>query len=163
MVTRKEYQRQWYERNKEKVSAKNKQRYLENKKHHDALNKANRKEWASRPEVAARLKQQRVDRYDKHRAIISEVQLHYGCRNPDCSWVGGFESCDLDYHHFDSSKKTMQVSQMATCKLSKILEEINRCVILCAICHRRFHAGKLLLTEEMLCNVRCENGILLME
>jgi hypothetical protein len=160
---KREYQRAYYENNKDKLRQVRREYYKENKEYYQRLNKENRLKWSQQPEVAAKLKEQRKLRADKHRQLISEIQLHYGCRNPSCQWKGEFQSCDLDYHHFDGSTKTNQVSWMATCSIEAILAEINKCVVLCAICHRRHHSGLLLLNEGMLCKVSKPGDVLIME
>lgn len=158
-----EYQKEYYENNKERLQEQSKKYYDDNKEHLRKLNKRNRLKWSKQPEVAARLKKQRQQRTDEHRRMISEIQLHYGCRNPNCQWTGGFQACDLDYHHLDGSTKTNQVSWMGTCSIETILAEINKCVVLCAICHRRHHSGLLPLEESMLCKVSKPGDVLIME
>lgn len=159
----KEYQREYYKQNKDKLREKFKKNYEDNREHYRELNKRNRAKWSQQPEVAARLREQRQRRTDEHRRMISEIQLHYGCKNPNCQWTGEFQSCDLDYHHLDGSTKTNQVSWMGTCSIETILAEINKCVVLCAICHRRHHSGLLLLEESMLCKVSKPGDVLIME
>ena len=154
---RKEYNAAYYQKTKEKQGKESKKRYAENKDYYKELNKSNRLKWVSNPEVAQRLKEQRKERYEKHKKIICDIQIYYGCMNPNCCWKGNFLPCDLDYHHYDSSLKSMQVSQMASCCLDTIVKEINKCVILCSICHRRHHSGFIVLNESMLCKVSNQN------
>ena len=47
----------------------------------------------------------------------------------------------LDFHHQDPSKKDGGISAMIHFAHSKenILEEINKCIILCSNCHRKLH------------------------
>ena len=49
-------------------------------------------------------------------------------------------SC-LDFHHIDKSTKKYDVSEMihGTYSRKLIIEEIEKCVILCANCHRKRH------------------------
>jgi len=57
------------------------------------------------------------------------------------------EKCDLedfrvlDFHHKDSNQKDMEVSNMVTHSWSKekIMDEISKCKVLCANCHRIEH------------------------
>lgn len=46
----------------------------------------------------------------------------------------------LEWHHKDPSKKMMEIGDMITRRGKKsILEEMDKCVCLCANCHRRTH------------------------
>ena len=47
----------------------------------------------------------------------------------------------LDFHHLDPTKKDNEVRRCSTQK--KAREEIAKCVVLCANCHRKVHAGLL--------------------
>lgn len=50
-------------------------------------------------------------------------------------------SC-LDFHHKDPSKKEYSVSSKANrVGVEKLKKEIDKCVVLCANCHRKVHAG----------------------
>ena len=47
----------------------------------------------------------------------------------------------LDFHHRDPSQKEMAVSDLVKRQWSKkrILEEIDKCSVLCSNCHRKLH------------------------
>ena len=47
----------------------------------------------------------------------------------------------LEYHHLDTEEKTMSISSLITYEPSKdrLREEIDKCVLLCANCHRKEH------------------------
>lgn len=47
----------------------------------------------------------------------------------------------LDFHHIDPTQKSFTISQIINKDLSLQLEEIKKCVLLCANCHRELHAG----------------------
>ena len=66
---------------------------------------------------------------------LREIKRENGCyecgeTNPKC----------LEFHH-DTGNKTANVSTMASDDSSKerIREEINKCIVLCANCHRKHH------------------------
>jgi len=84
---------------------------------------------------------------------IRKVKLAYGCCSPNCCWEGDFVGCDLDLHHLDSSEKNNSVSKMTTLSMKNLCSEINKCVVLCAVCHRRFHEKHFALSEQSLCKV----------
>jgi len=60
--------------------------------------------------------------------------------NLQCARCGENHIACLEFHHTDPTKKEGNVSQMAK-KLStkKLLEEIEKCIVLCANCHRKEH------------------------
>lgn len=48
----------------------------------------------------------------------------------------------LEFHHLDPSKKDFSISNQKLTKFdSRIFEELNKCVLLCANCHREVHSG----------------------
>ncbi len=88
---------------------------------------------------------------------IEGVKLHYGCQNPECKWNSDFESCDLDLHHIDRELKENSLGKMPQSSMKKIVEEINKCVVLCAICHRRLHSNKISLRKISPCRVKLDD------
>lgn len=59
----------------------------------------------------------------------------------ECSECGEDHPRCLDFHHKDSSTKVLAVSTMVLSGFSKetILDEINKCDVLCSNCHRKEH------------------------
>lgn len=59
-----------------------------------------------------------------------------------CVICGEPENICLDFHHLDSSQKEFSianaVNRMST---TRLLKEIQKCVVLCSNCHRKVHAG----------------------
>jgi predicted HNH restriction endonuclease len=48
----------------------------------------------------------------------------------------------LEFHHVDPATKDDKLSKMTRSKLSKeIIDEINKCVLVCSVCHKMIHAG----------------------
>ena len=51
----------------------------------------------------------------------------------------------LEFHHLDPSKKDMRLSKFGRTSWEKnkekIMEELDKCVLLCANCHREVHGG----------------------
>ena len=61
--------------------------------------------------------------------------LHCGESRPEC----------LDFHHMEKSKKEFHVAAIrirSKRTKAQVLEEIKKCVVLCANCHRIEHAKK---------------------
>lgn len=56
------------------------------------------------------------------------------------------DSC-LDCHHIDPNVKEYTIGNMIRdgFSINKLVDELNKCVCICANCHRKFHAGKLVL------------------
>ena len=52
----------------------------------------------------------------------------------------GYSKCSkaLEFHHLDSSKKDFTISN-ANFKLQNAINEVNKCVLICANCHRELH------------------------
>ena len=59
--------------------------------------------------------------------------------------VCAYDKCDkaLDFHHLDPSKKDFSIGQVteSPVAITKIADELEKCVMLCANCHREYHAG----------------------
>jgi len=56
----------------------------------------------------------------------------------------GYSKCEgaLELHHLDPTKKSFSISQKGyTRSWQKVKEEIDKCVLLCANCHREINAG----------------------
>lgn len=47
----------------------------------------------------------------------------------------------LDFHHKNPKEKDFQIDarKFANCDLEKLTDELNKCIILCANCHREIH------------------------
>lgn len=58
-----------------------------------------------------------------------------------CTQCGENHPACLDFHHIDPSNKNYTVSEMMTAKFSweTIQKEIDKCIVLCANCHRKHH------------------------
>ncbi|HVG21805.1 MAG TPA: HNH endonuclease signature motif containing protein [Blastocatellia bacterium] len=73
------------------------------------------------------------------------VSYKGGCRQI-CSYDRCFEA--LEFHHLDPTQKDFGISKKGyTRSWEKVKNEIDKCLLLCANCHREFHAGKLQLPQ----------------
>lgn len=59
----------------------------------------------------------------------------------------------LEFHHLDASKKKFALGQGADWGWDAILEELNKCVVLCASCHAMLHSGLITISNEEICQV----------
>lgn len=67
-------------------------------------------------------------------------------QNPCVVCGEGDPSC-IDFHHMDPTEKESDMSQRKT-SWNFIVTEMKKCISLCANCHRKFHAGTLLLDYD---------------
>ena len=98
--------------------------------------KAYQREWyakqkASGLDVASKSKEARQRRREWYNTIMDDKS---------CIKCGESDNACLDWHHPDPSQKEATVAHLL-CNRSKktILEEIDKCVCLCANCHRKLH------------------------
>ena len=57
----------------------------------------------------------------------------------------------LDFHHLDETQKEFGLSiRGLTRSWAKILAEIDKCILICANCHREIHGGLIALNEAAL-------------
>ena len=78
---------------------------------------------------------------EKKQQLVNEYKT-YGCS------ICGYDKClqALDLHHKDPQEKDSSVADLV-CKagIARVEEELSKCVVLCANCHREHHAGLLIL------------------
>lgn len=76
----------------------------------------------------------------KRRKKIRQMAVEYkGGKCEQC----GYDRCieALEFHHLDASKKDFNVSQRGyTRSWKRVVEELKKCTMLCANCHRELHA-----------------------
>ena len=76
------------------------------------------------------------NRYQEKKQIIQELKSQ--CKCAKCGETRGYV---LDYHHIDPSTKENTVARLTSnsYEMDAIYEEIEKCIVLCANCHREFH------------------------
>ena len=47
----------------------------------------------------------------------------------------------LDFHHLNPSEKETTIARMTSnrYRINRVLDEIQKCIVLCSNCHREFH------------------------
>lgn len=77
------------------------------------------------------------DIYRQKREAIGEIKSNLSCAK--CHY--NEYATALDFHHLDPTKKDTTVARMLSNNytLEKTLAEIEKCICLCANCHRVFH------------------------
>jgi len=75
-----------------------------------------------------------------------------------CAKCGEQDYVCIDFHHTNPEEKDFNVSMSTSYEWpwSKVLEEVLKCVCLCASCHRKLHAGRFVIEPSMLCQIALE-------
>lgn len=77
----------------------------------------------------------------KRRKKIREMAIAY--KGERCS-ICGYNKClkALEFHHLDSKGKDFGISEKGyTRSWSQVKLELDKCILLCANCHREVHEG----------------------
>jgi hypothetical protein len=77
----------------------------------------------------------------KRRKKIKDMAIQY--KGGKCI-LCGYNKCEdaLQFHHLDSSKKEFGVAQSGlTRSWERVKNEIEKCILVCANCHREIHSG----------------------
>ena len=94
-------------------------------------------------EYAAKHYQQNKNLYaERSRVARLKVKEWYNELMNDkfCQKCGESDTIVLEWHHIDPTKKDMSVADMLTRRGKQtIIEEMDKCMCLCANCHRRLH------------------------
>lgn len=131
------YPRQYrfYHKNKERLQKRNAKNSL-------------RYHYEDKPRAAAKAKAYRIINKErmyvtqKARRLVNKLKAieYKGGKCVDCH--GTFHPAVYEFHHLDPTFKDKDPSKVMTLKWEKIVAEIDKCVLLCANCHRiRHHQG----------------------
>lgn len=85
-------------------------------------------------------KQKVAERRNRVKAENKEIIKKVKDDNP-CCFCGETEHCCLDFHHKDPTQKEFEISNSMKKNKGKLVEEIDKCVVICSNCHRKHHAG----------------------
>lgn len=82
-------------------------------------------------------KKEKIKEYKKRNLEkMREYKANCGC----CLCKKEFEPVALDFHHKDDNKE-FTVANRVSISWETLLVEIKKCVVVCANCHRKLHAG----------------------
>jgi hypothetical protein len=72
-------------------------------------------------------------RLDKARKLLQ----YKGSKCQRC----GYDKCSaaLDFHHLDPKQKRFTIASSLTRKMSDLIEEADKCILICSNCHRELH------------------------
>ena len=91
-----------------------------------------------------RNKTQYVTRAEKHNTKMAKLFQEFK-DSLSCSVCGEPQACCLDFHHIRD--KEFAISEaIAKVGITKLVEELEKCSVLCSNCHRKYHAGVLQVT-----------------
>lgn len=91
----------------------------------------------STPEFKEQTRIRDQSRKDAFRALVDEIK-----RSTPCKRCGGvFPPCVMDFHHREPAIKSFGIGTSGRAKLSRVKEEIAKCDLLCANCHRIVEFG----------------------
>ena len=90
-----------------------------------------------------------VDR-NKTRRIERKAWFRGVTKDIECSICKEKERCCLSFHHLNPKEKDQAVSVMLNDFRSKerVLAEMKKCIVLCENCHRKVHAGIIILARN---------------
>lgn len=128
IVSSKEANKRWREKNPDKVREHNRKPRV--RKYDSAKRKAWRERRLLNPEYRIRINAQANDRATKVRRWLDEYKLKVGCI--DCGY--NKHAVALEFDHVDWSTKSFNVCNASS--ISQALEEIKKCEVRCANCHR---------------------------
>lgn len=75
-------------------------------------------------------------KYNERKEMVSDIKANQGCAK-----CGESREYMLDFHHKDPSIKDASIARITSNnnKMENIWQEIDKCIVLCANCHREFH------------------------
>lgn len=82
-----------------------------------------------------------IEAVKKRRKKVRQMAIAYlGGRCSRCGYARCSEA--MEFHHRDSSKKDFGISSRGyTRSWKRVREELDKCLLLCANCHREIHAN----------------------
>lgn len=78
---------------------------------------------------------------NKQRADVAKQLLNDYKEAHPCVVCGETCVACLDFHHTDPTQKDFTVSQRQNGSLALLMEEVQKCVVVCRNCHAKIHAG----------------------
>lgn len=75
--------------------------------------------------------------YDANRYAVRHT--FEDAQRTKCAKCGETRKELLHFHHIDPTQKKFTIGKTRNYSLEKIQEEINKCIVLCASCHKKFH------------------------
>ena len=80
------------------------------------------------------VRQRERDKYQSKQLELNEFKHNHTCVKCGCS-----KYYLIDFHHLNPAEKDFTISDNSHAKIETLMKEIDKCVPLCANCHREFH------------------------
>lgn len=84
------------------------------------------------------IKSTRTRKTSSNRQFLARYKRFIGCQN-----CGEKEPVVLDLHHDNAASKEGDPSNLCGRSRKRLKDEVRKCIVLCANCHRKVHAGLL--------------------
>ena len=100
-----------------------------------------RNTYTSKEEQKAARKKQIVANVQRRREKVKDMAIEY--KGGSCQ-ICGYDKCNraLEFHHLDPLEKDFGISSKGyTRSWNAIKEELDKCIMVCANCHREIHDG----------------------
>jgi hypothetical protein len=83
-----------------------------------------------------RLDDQGVNKYSPY--VQRNIDIINQAKSVPCSYCGQqYEPFNMQFDHIDPLLKDVNVCQLKSAKVDRLMNEISKCQVLCAVCHRR--------------------------
>lgn len=70
--------------------------------------------------------------------VLRNIDIINKAKNIPCAICGiAYDICNMQFDHIDSNRKFKNVSQLKSFKVATLLIEIEKCQVICALCHRK--------------------------
>jgi hypothetical protein len=91
-----------------------------------------------------------IEKYRYRKFKLIELRGNTGCEK--CGYIKNLGA--LDFHHIDSANKsfTLDSRKLSNKSWESIINEFEKCIILCANCHREYHNPELNIIDRNLYN-----------
>ncbi len=105
---------------------------------HNSAKERDALSYASNESRRRLIKLTRTRKTSSNRQFLSRYKRFIGCQN-----CGEKEPIVLDLHHDNPGGKEGDPSNLCSRSRKRLKEEVRKCIVLCANCHRKVHAGLL--------------------
>jgi len=139
---KREQQREYYQKNKEKVKERHRKYYEKNRE----KDKKRVREWEknNRGKYLELKKKGNQKRMERVKSVLEQI------RSVGCYLCPEKDTDILEFAHIDT--RAYYVSEGKS--LTQVLKEVEKCEVMCPTCHRKFDLGKLKLDKALSKKVR---------